>query len=303
MKILSYRRGDAERAGLLIDQTIYDVEACASYFGMQSLPSDLFQIINQGLLDSLRLLEEKIINQLKQSEMPLACRIDLSEAIVAPPLRNPSKIICLGRNYREHALEQGAKVPEQPLLFAKAPTAIVGPSEPIVIPKGSSKVDFEGELAVIIGKKVKNADRSEALQAILGYCCINDVTEREMQFSDKQWFRSKSIDTFAPLGPWIVTAEEIPYPPSLGIVTTVNSRVMQSDSTANLIHKPAEIIEFISRHITLLPGDIIATGTPAGVGVFRDPQIFLKHGDVVEIRIDTIGTLSNRVISQEDQGR
>lgn len=296
MKILSYMRDGQERAGLLIDQTIYDVDACASHFGMQSLPSDLFQIIKAGLIDSLRQVED----QLKRSEVPLVCKMDLSHAVLAPPFRTPSKIICLGMNYHEHALEQGAKVPEQPLLFAKAPSAIIGPSQPIVIPKGSTRIDFEGELAIVIANRIRKADRSQAQRAILGYCCMNDVSERQMQFSDKQWFRSKSIDTFAPLGPWIVTAEEITYPPSLGITTMVNSEVMQSDSTANLIFKPAEIVEFISRHITLLPGDIIATGTPAGVGVFRDPQIFLKHGDVVEIKIDMIGTLSNPVISEQD---
>lgn len=303
MKILSYRCDGSERAGLLIDQTIYDIESSCSYLNMPPLPCDLFQIISLGLFDRLRQLEEKIRDQLRQSELPLACRIDLSEAVLAPPIRTPSKIICLGRNYREHALEQGAKVPEIPLLFAKAPSAIIGPSEPIVIPKGSTMVDLEGELAFVIGKRTEKANQAQAQQAILGYCCMNDVTERQMQFSDKQWFRSKSIDTFAPLGPWIVTAEEIPYPPSLGITTTLNSKVMQSDSTANLIFKPAEIVEFISRHISLVPGDIIATGTPAGVGVFRDPQIFLKHGDIVEITIDMIGTLTNRVVAEETQGK
>lgn len=303
MKILSYKREGSERAGLLIDQTIYDIQVCSTYFNMPPIPSDLFEIIRLGLLDRLRQLEERLRNQLKRSELPLACKTDVSEAVLAPPIRTPSKIVCLGRNYREHAIEQGAKVPEMPLLFAKAPSAIIGPSEPIVIPRGSTRVDFEGELAFVIGKPVSRANQTQAQQAILGYCCINDVTEREMQFSDKQWFRSKSVDTFAPLGPWIVTAEEIPYPPSLGITTTLNSKVMQSDSTANLIFKPAEIVEFISRHITLVPGDVIATGTPAGVGVFRDPQIFLKHGDVVEITIDMIGTLSNRVVAEENQGR
>jgi 2-keto-4-pentenoate hydratase/2-oxohepta-3-ene-1,7-dioic acid hydratase in catechol pathway len=210
----------------------------------------------------------------------------------------PSKIVCLGRNYRDHAEEQGAKIPEAPLLFAKAPSAVIGPDQPIVIPKGSTKVDFEGEFALVIGKRASRADENQAAEAIFGYTILNDVSEREAQFREKQWFRAKSMDTFAPLGPCVTTTDEIGNPLDLSLTTKVNSDVMQSDSTKNLIFTPIDIVTFISRNITLEPGDVISTGTPGGVGVFRDPQVFLRAGDTVEITIDKIGTLSNPVVDE-----
>ncbi len=299
MKILTYRRNHEERAGLLIKGNVYDVAACSMFLEIGPLPSDLMDILTSAKLDLLRELEEAIREKGESGiDFPLHCWASLGEVRICPPVRKPSKIICLGRNYRDHIEEQGAKIPDAPLLFAKAPTAVIGHGDAILIPKGSTKVDFEGEFAFVVSKPVRNADSSSARDSILGYCCLNDVTEREIQFKEKQWFRSKSIDTFCPLGPWIVTEDDLGDPLSLAITTKVNSITMQASSTANLIFKPVDIVVFISRHITLLPGDIVSTGTPGGVGVFRDPQVFLEDGDIVEISIEGIGTLSNPVVAE-----
>ena len=168
-----------------------------------------------------------------------------------------------------------------------------------MIPKGSTKVDFEGELAFIMGRTVKNPTEKQAEEAIFGYTCLNDVTEREAQFGEKQWFRGKSMDTFAPMGPWVVTSDEIGNPLDLRISTKVNSEVMQSESTSMLIFTPVDIVVFAAKTITLEPGDVVSTGTPGGVGVFRDPQVFLKRGDTVEITIENIGTLHNPVDAEK----
>jgi 2-keto-4-pentenoate hydratase/2-oxohepta-3-ene-1,7-dioic acid hydratase in catechol pathway len=299
LKVISYTRGTDERAGILIDETVYDVESCSSFLGLEEMPARLLPLLRAGRIQALQQLHMRLAEARHDGpELPLKCWASLEEIRLLAPIRRPPKIICVGRNYRDHAEEQGAKLPQAPLLFAKAPTSVIGPGEPIVIPKGSAKVDYEGELALVIGRQVRNAGLEEAAGAIFGYCCLNDVTERESQFSEKQWFRSKSMDTFAPLGPWIVTRDQLGESPELAITTQLNSEVMQSSSTANLIFSPADIITFVTRSITLEPGDIISTGTPGGVGVFRDPQVFLKSGDTVEITIEGIGTLVNPVTAE-----
>jgi 2-keto-4-pentenoate hydratase/2-oxohepta-3-ene-1,7-dioic acid hydratase in catechol pathway len=219
------------------------------------------------------------------------------------PIPRPGKIICLGLNYKDHAHEQDAKIPDSPLLFVKASTSTIGHRQPIVIPEGSTRVDFEAELAFVMGKEVKSAGISDAQGAILGYTCMNDVTEREMQRSERQWFRGKSPDTFAPMGPYIVTADELGDAGSLSISSKLNNELMQLSSTSNLIFTPPDIIKFITRTMTLEPGDVISTGTPGGVGVFRDPPVFLKDGDTIEVILEGIGTLSNPVVSQASAGR
>ena len=296
MRVISYTRGADERAGILIDETVYDVETCAGFLGIDEMPTGLLCLLSSGRAERLSDLHRRLLEtRHDEQELPLQCWASLEEIRVLPPISRPPKIVCVGRNYRDHAEEQGAKLPEAPLLFAKAPTSVIGTGDPIVIPKGSVKVDYEGELALVIGHEVRSVGVDRAARAIFGYCCLNDVTEREAQFSEKQWFRSKSMDTFAPLGPWIVTRDELGDAPELAITTRLNSEVMQSSSTANLIFKPADVVAFVARNITLTPGDIISTGTPGGVGVFRDPQVFLKSGDTVEVTIEGIGTLVNPV--------
>jgi len=211
------------------------------------------------------------------------------------PIERPQKIICIGLNYRDHAEEQGVDLPERPLLFAKWPNTLVGPGDPIVLPPITEKVDYEAELGVVIGSRASRVSVENALEAVAGYICVNDVSARDLQFADGQWVRGKSLDTFCPVGPELVPAAEIPDPQALGIRAILNGQVMQDSTTANMVFGVAEIIAFISQAITLEPGDLIATGTPAGVGVFRDPQVLLKPGDEITIEIDDIGALTNPV--------
>jgi 2-keto-4-pentenoate hydratase/2-oxohepta-3-ene-1,7-dioic acid hydratase in catechol pathway len=289
-------RAREKRAGLLLEKAIYDIATCSAYFKLEELPSTVMGLLTLDKTAALGGLQEKILESRSAgSDLPLQCWAALDEVRLCAPIPRPPKLICLGRNYRDHIEEQGAKPPEKPLLFAKASTAVIGPGEPVVIPRDSTQVDFEGELAFVIGKQVKNPGTGDAERAIFGYTCLNDVTDREAQFGEKQWYRGKSMDTFAPMGPWIVTSDEMDDPLALSISTTVNSQEMQSASTGMLIFTPVDIIDCAARTMTLEPGDVISTGTPGGVGVFRDPQVFLKEGDVVEITVDRIGTLSNPV--------
>ncbi|MBU0986153.1 MAG: fumarylacetoacetate hydrolase family protein [Proteobacteria bacterium] len=211
------------------------------------------------------------------------------------PLVRPSKIICLGKNYAEHAKEGGFENPEKPLIFCKTPNALSGPFDPILLPRSSGQVDWEVELAVIIGKKGKRIRRDEAFDYIAGFTVMNDVSGREAQFADSQWFRGKSFDTFAPAGPFLVTPDEVGDVHNLRLTAMVDGVIMQDGNTRDMIFDVPAIIENISEDITLIPGDIISTGTPAGVGIFRNPPVVLKPGNVVECRIEKIGSIINKV--------
>jgi 2-keto-4-pentenoate hydratase/2-oxohepta-3-ene-1,7-dioic acid hydratase in catechol pathway len=219
--------------------------------------------------------------------------------VTAVPIDRPGKIICVGLNYRDHAEEQGVELPSAPLLFAKWPNALIGPGEPIVIPRVSEKVDYEAELGVVIGSRVRNISAENALEAVRGYVCVNDVSARDLQFSDGQWTRGKSPDTFCPVGPALVPASEVPDPQALAIRCIVNGNLMQDSTTANMIFTVAEIIAYASLTMTLEPGDLVATGTPAGVGVFRDPPVLLKAGDQVTVEIERLGALTNPVRAED----
>ena len=211
------------------------------------------------------------------------------------PIERPGKIVCVGLNYRDHAEEQGTALPQAPLLFAKWPNTLIGPGDAIVIPSITQQVDYEAELGVVIGERVRGVSEENALEAVRGYLCLNDVSARDLQFGDKQWTRGKSPDTFCPIGPALVPASEVPDPQALAIRAIVNGDVLQDSSTSNMIFTVAEIIAYISQAITLEPGDLIATGTPAGVGAFRDPPIWLQPGDEVTIEIEGLGALTNPV--------
>ena len=223
--------------------------------------------------------------------------VRLNEVKLHAPVDDRPKIICVGLNYRDHAEEQGVKIPEEPVIFMKPYTAITGPEHPIVYPEITSQLDYEAELAVVMGRKCKKVRKEEALEYVLGYTCFNDVSARDIQFKDKQWVRGKSFDTFAPIGPWIVTGDEIGDPHSLRITAKVNGETRQDSNTGKLIFGVDYLISFISQVMTLEPCDIIATGTPAGVGIFHKPHPkLLKPGDTVEVEIEKIGKLTNRVI-------
>lgn len=218
------------------------------------------------------------------------------------PVPQPKKIIAVGLNYAEHAGEQGGKPPEWPMFFGFFANTVIGPGENIEIPPNSEKVDWEAELAVVIGRGGKNIPEEKAMDHVAGYTAFNDVSARDMQFSDRQFFRGKGCDTFAPMGPWIVTSDEIPDPHSLPISSRVNGALMQSSNTSDLIFRIPFLISYLSQSMTWEPGDILSTGTPGGVGVFRNPPIFLKPGDSVSVTLGKIGTLTNPVVGPRTAG-
>ncbi len=219
----------------------------------------------------------------------------VDEVRLAAPLANPSKIICVGMNYHDHCREQGLDVPQRPILFAKFPSTIIGPGDDITWPDDvSQQVDYEAELAVIVGRKGRDIPVDRAYEYVAGYANLNDVSARDVQFADQQWVRGKSFDTFCPLGPYLVTRDEVPDPHDLRIRCWVNGELRQDSNTRELIFNVPYLLAYISRTCTLLPGDIISTGTPGGVGVFLEPPVFLEPGDVIEVEIDRLGRLRNR---------
>ncbi|MCP4290867.1 MAG: fumarylacetoacetate hydrolase family protein [bacterium] len=227
--------------------------------------------------------------------------IDLHKIELLTPIVLPSKIIAVGLNYRDHAEEQNKELPQNPMLFSKASTCLQMTGGPIELPVGHEQIDAEAELAVIIGQPGKNISTQDAAKHIAGYTCFNDVSDREAQRKDRQYFRAKSMDTGGPCGPWIVTPDELPeFAQGLNITCHWNDQLMQSSNTNQLIFPVDELISYISRTISLMPGDIISTGTPGGVGVFRDPKVFLKAGDTITVEIEGIGVLSNPVVDAID---
>jgi 2-keto-4-pentenoate hydratase/2-oxohepta-3-ene-1,7-dioic acid hydratase in catechol pathway len=213
------------------------------------------------------------------------------------PIDRPGKIICVGLNYRDHAEEQGTALPEAPLLFAKWQNALIGPGDPIVIPPVVTKCDYEAELGVVIGAQARDVSAENALEAVAGYICVDDVSARDLQFADGQWTRGKSPDTFCPVGPALVSRDQIPDPQALPIRAILNGETVQESTTANMIFGVADVIAYVTRTITLEPGDLIATGTPAGVGAFRNPPLFMQPGDEITIEIEGIGSLTNPVVA------
>lgn len=267
MKIARYYDGDCIRLGLIQDD-------CLTQLDFQG---DMIDFIQSN-------------PKCKPSGNPQG----LDTVTFAPPVKNPSKIVAIGLNYRDHITESKGEVPEHPIIFAKFPSSLIGHRDIITWDSGlTKKVDFEAELAVVIGKKIHRCHKTEAMEAIFGYTCANDVSARDLQFGDGQWVRGKSLDTFCPLGPWIVTPDEIPDPQSLDIRCLLNRQLMQDSNTGMMICALPELIAFISENFTLLPGDIILTGTPHGVGAFREPSVYLKDGDEVVVEIESIGSLVN----------
>lgn len=211
------------------------------------------------------------------------------------PVPRPGKIVCVGMNYRDHAAELSLAVPNAPAIFSKFSSCVIAPGEPVLIPDGCGQLDYEAELAVVIGRRASRVSADRAYDCVLGYTIFNDVTARDFQFSDVQWQRGKSCDTFAPMGPAVVTTDEIPDPHTLRIALKVGGNVMQESNTDQMIFRVPELIEHITRHVTLEPGDVIATGTPPGVGYGRKPPYFLRAGDVMDVEIERIGGLGNPI--------
>jgi 2,4-didehydro-3-deoxy-L-rhamnonate hydrolase len=222
--------------------------------------------------------------------------VSVDRARIHAPISRPGKIIAIGLNYEDHAAETGADIPEKPIVFAKYVNTVVGPADAIRVPPVVKEPDYEAELAVVIGREAKNVPVEEALDHVFGYMNSNDVSARDLQRSEGgQWTRAKSIDTFGPMGPYIATRDEVPDPQNLSIRCILNEEVMQDGTTSKMIFSVAELISFLSHGMTLEPGDVIMTGTPPGVGMARDPQVWLKAGDEVSIEIEGLGTLTNPV--------
>lgn len=218
---------------------------------------------------------------------------------LGPPVPDPDKIICIGLNYADHANEAGLDRTEVPVFFTKFRNSLIGPTSPILLPRVSKQIDYEGELAVIIGTRCKEVSEQDALHYVAGYSIINDVSARDVQLRTSQWTAGKALDTFAPMGPGIVPTSALPNPQALLLTTRVNGQVVQHASTATMLFSVATIVSFLSSLMTLEPGDIIATGTPSGVGFKRTPPLFLQHGDVVEVEIEGIGQLRNPIVGTQ----
>jgi len=276
-----YTHGERRRLGALLGETLAELDEA-------DLPTTLDELISAGPQ-----VWERAGQFLKTGQ----CRHVSAESLhLLAPLARPGKVIGIGLNYMDHCREQNVPVPSSPLVFAKFTTAVTGPGEPISWdPELTQQVDFEAELGVVIGRRARNVPKEEALSYVFGYTALNDVSARDLQFSDRQWVRAKSLDSFCPIGPLVVSADEIPNPQALAIRCRLNGELMQDSCTSEMIFGVAELIAFLSRAFTLEPGDLIATGTPNGVGVFRDPKVFLKDGDRVEVEIEKIGVLSNPV--------
>jgi 2-keto-4-pentenoate hydratase/2-oxohepta-3-ene-1,7-dioic acid hydratase in catechol pathway len=232
------------------------------------------------------------------SRREAAVRYPVGSVKFLPPIPDPEKIICIGLNYRDHAEETGAAIPRDPVLFSKFSSALIAAEEPIVLPPVSQKVDYEAELVVVIGKKGRFIRREEALEHVAGYSIGHDVSARDWQLEKdgKQWLAGKTFDTFAPLGPYLVTADEVADPHALGIRLRLNGQTMQDSSTKQMIFRVEDLVSYVSQVVTLTPGDLIYTGTPPGVGIAREPKVWLKGGDVVEVEIDGLGVLRNPVV-------
>jgi 2-keto-4-pentenoate hydratase/2-oxohepta-3-ene-1,7-dioic acid hydratase in catechol pathway len=299
MRLVSYGTEHGWRAGMLVGDVVVDTESAARAAGLATA-GDLRWVSNRTILHARPADVELVADQTLRlaDDGGLALR----DVVLGPPIPDPDKIICLGLNYRDHAEESRIEAPASPILFAKYRNSLAGPASDIVLPPADEQVDYEAELAIVIGRRCKGVSRDAAIDYVAGAMALNDVSARDLQHATGQWLPGKAIDTFAPCGPALVTRDELGDLQSLELTSRVNGNVMQSSSTAMMIFPIAETIEFISGFMTLEPGDIIATGTPGGVGMARDPQVFLSEGDVVEVEVGGIGTLRNTVVATQRAG-
>ena len=280
MKLIRFGENNKEKTGVIINDEYYDT----SSFG-EDYNEHFFETDGPNRL-------KKFIESHKNKLPKVSKDLRLSS-----PVSRPSKIICIGLNYADHARETNAAIPAEPIIFFKSTTSLVGPFDDVVIPKNSTKSDWEVELAVVISKKASYVEEADALNYVAGYCLHNDLSEREFQIErGGQWVKGKSCDTFAPLGPFMATPDEITNVNNLRLWLTVNGKIMQDSNTANFIFKIPFLISYISQFMTLLPGDVISTGTPPGVGLGMKPPVYLKAGDVMELGIDGLGISKQKVI-------
>lgn len=302
MRLATVRIEKSEIAGFVLNDYLIDIVSFYKFIHKKNPPSGFSNIkgilsINEGIhrVEELNDEAKKFLTTDSDCDELIANKIIFPQEAVklTAPVSNPDKIICIGLNYKDHCEEQNRPFPEYPILFSKFNTAVVGPDDAVIKPAITQKLDYEGELAFIIGKEGRHIDEKDAMEYVAGYTIFNDISARDIQFADKQWLRGKTFNTFAPMGPYLVTKDEIDNPHNLYIKVKVNDSIMQDSNTSAMIHQIPYLVSFISQVVTLKPGDVVATGTPAGVGVFRKPPFFLKEKDTVSVEIEKLGILRN----------
>jgi acylpyruvate hydrolase len=319
MKLVTFETGGENRVGTMQGDFVVDIaflidalrsgslgvgpqpglkEAVKMVFAGRPGPFHMIDLLQRG--EAWRRALEEILEAVTASQepsrLPQGVFRPLEQVRLRAPLLRPGKIVCVGLNYESHRAEQDLKSPARPVFFLKSSNTICGPGDPLVLPPNSTGVDYEAEFVAVIGKRGKGIPEERVFEHIAGYTILNDVSARDMQYSDRQWFRGKSCDTFGPIGPWIVTADEIPDPHSLRISLTLNGRTMQDSNTCDLIFKIPFLVSYLSQSLTWEVGDLLSTGTPGGVGHYHKPPVYLKPGDVVSITVEGIGTLTNPVV-------
>lgn len=295
MKLLQYKQSNQLRLGMKVEKGIIDIAAASQALGLAA-PQSIEEAIVGGEAAAAQL--EAVMKAVLENSK-IAYMLNETNLSFAPVVTNPQKIICIGLNYRKHAEETKAEIPTSPILFNKFANALSAHGDCIELPQTSDEVDYEAELAIIIGKTAKNIEEAEALDYVFGYSCANDLSARNLQRRTSQWLLGKSCDGFAPIGPYIVTSDEVADPDKLTISCSVNGIRKQNSNTADMIFSCRSIISYISRHMTLVPGDVILTGTPEGVaiGYPKDQRVYLKSGDKVAVQIEQLGELSVTMIS------
>lgn len=305
MKLVTFTQNGFTRIGAVEGEQVIDLNAAfkakleaegkirAEKIAEAYIPADMEGFL-QGGKESLALANEAVQYALNH-ESAVQLVFGKADVKIGAPVTNPGKMICVGHNYREHILEMGRELPTHPVVFAKFANTIVGPEDDIPFYPISEQLDYEAEFAFVVGKRAKNVSQEDALDYVAGYTIVNDVTYRDIQRRTIEWLQGKAVDGSAPMGPWLVTSDELTDPSGLEISLSVNGEERQRSNTSNLVFTVQRLVEFLSELMTLEPGDVILTGTPGGVGVAREPQAFLKDGDVVRIEVDKVGVLENKV--------
>lgn len=300
MKLLTFIHNDQYRLGVKTDDGVLDVLGALSLIPPEkAIPTTIHEVLDGGDI-ALAALGEYVDHVLQSDDVIRTSMLQESSLTLGPCVTHPNKIICVGLNYRKHAEETNAPIPEYPILFNKFNNTLAGAGEPIPLPKVSQKVDYEAELVIVMGKTAKYVSKENALSHVFGYCNVNDLSARDLQLRTHQWLLGKSCDKFSPLGPYLVTADEVGNPNDLDIQCLVNGEVRQHSNTSDMIFYCDEIVSYISQHMTLVPGDMILTGTPEGVvlGYPPEQQVYLKDGDQVTIQIEKLGSITNTMVAE-----
>jgi acylpyruvate hydrolase len=295
VKLITYVAESGPRSGVLVGETVVDTLDAASAAGLED---SIDWSDNRGVVAADRETLDRLAHAAAEHATAGTSVGSLTDVRLGPPITGPDKVVCIGANYHDHLVETGLPRPEVPLFFAKFRNSLIGHREQIVIPPSTSKVDYEAELAFVIGRAAKNVEQADALDHVAGLTCLNDVSARDLQFQTSQFIAGKALDTFAPCGPALVLIDEIADVQALSIKAHLNGETVQDSNTADMIFPVAEIVSFLSRIMTLVPGDVISTGTPAGVGFVKDPPVFMHEGDLIEVEISEVGRLSNRLIAE-----